>query len=1381
MSFRTKMLVLFAGLLFVPKLFPVSFNREVKVLLMKDGLLSDYVNCVEQDKQNMIWIGTEFGLNRFDGVSMSAFTFDPQNPYSLSNNVIHDIYPDKDGSNVWIATEGCLNKYEYKSGRFLKFKHQPQKNAPAYNDIVKIIARDENSFWLASYRGGVHIFDKKTGKITWVNEILKQVTRNDAALRVRTILYDDNNTDLWIATQGNGLFKYQTKTKLIERYFEKTAAGISFDCMYSDGKNTIWVGSNKGLFKYNSNTNSFVVDKRFSFLNQHTITDLKASKNKKELYLSTDRGLYVVSIAQLESDVALSYKYISEGADSKGLSTAYVNSVFEDHSQNLWVSTASGGVNLLLNKPSKFEVVFRTGKNSGTERKILPVTEDLQGRLWMGYSTDALFVSDTLKHNFSKSTIISELRKTGTADIQSLCFSKSNVLWIGTANKGLISYDFTNRELYIYNNQNSNIPDNDIRVIKEDSKGNIWVATNRGGLCSFYQKSQSFEVYNPTDRNISFAGISSLVEDNEGNWWMGTDDNGLKMFNPQTNTSFAYSSAEKGNFYIPDNYISSLYIDTKGQVWLGSRNGGLSYFNKNNNGFKAIPSRVGLPQSISHIEGDKKGNLWISAINSVFCYNPTNNTIVSYRQSEGINAGLFLLNSGIKTRSGRIYFAATKGLLGFNPNDFYASSEKAFSTLITGIQISNRAKDENENVWIRNLEVAQKLELAYYQSSFTIHFVSPNYEHSNEIKYAYYLEGEESTWNYMGNNSFASYRNLEPGKYVFKVKASNANNIWSEKTTELILIITPPFWARWYMKLVYFLLFLLSLWGLWKYTIARLRRINNLRLKEIEREKTNEVNNAKLQFFTNISHEFRTPITLILSPLSKILEHETDPEKKYLLDLMRKNSNRLLRLVNEVLDFRKLDKENIELHYEKVDVIQFTHELFNSFSVLSKDKNIDMIFNHQSDNFSVYIDKEVIEKTIVNLLSNALKFSHEGGEVTLTVENDEANESIIIEVLDNGIGLNAIHKNRIFELFYQAKTDHQYTEPGSGIGLYLVKSLVELHKGKITVESEENKGCKFTVILPYNQQNSNSLPETPSEITNEAIFDNISEIDEVLESQAEELHKIHQSAYEKVTYTLLVVEDDTDVRQFLVNEFSSEFKIMEAENGEEALLLSKDKHIDIVLSDIMMPRMNGIQFCEAFKKDINTSHIPLILLTAKSSIENKIEGIEYGADDYVIKPFSVKYLRTKMYSLLRKKEEMRKVFGKNFTISEPELKVLSIDDVLITKAIDFIRLNITNAELNGEVLADHLNISRVHLYRKLKAIVDCSSSEFIRRVRLKHAITLLDANNLNISEVAYDCGFNSPAYFSTCFSSFYGMSPKEYIHKKHGITQPKNDFESMMD
>jgi len=1381
MNFRTKLLLLLVELLFVTKILPVSFNREVKVMLMKDGLLSDYVNCVVQDRQNMIWIGTEFGLNRFDGIGMTAFTFDPQNPYSLSNNVIHDIYPDKDGKNVWIATDGCLNKYEYASGRFVRFKHLPQKNSQAYNDIVKIIARDANSLWLASYRGGVHVFDKNTGKITSISEILTKFPINDGTLKVRTILYD-NNKNLWIATQGNGLLKFDTKTKNTERYFEKTASGISFNCIYLDGKNTIWVGSSKGLFKYNSNNNSFSFDKRFLFLDRHTITDLKVSKNRKELYLSTNKGLYVVPSAQLEFDLPLSYKFISEGIENKGLSTAYINSVFEDRSQNLWVSTASGGLNLLLNKPSKFEMVFQKDKNIGTERKLLPIVEDLQGRLWLGYSTDALYMSDTLKHNFNKSGLNNELRKLGNTEIQSLCFSKSNVLWIGTANKGLISYDFTNKELYIYNNQNSNIPDNDIRAIKEDSKGNIWVGTNRGGLCSFYQKSQSFEVYNPTDRNSNFTGINALVEDNEGNWWIGTDENGLKMFNPQTNTSYSFSSAEKGSYYIPDNYISSLYVDLKGQVWLGSRNGGLSYFNKNNNRFKALTSRLGLPQSISHIEGDQKGNLWISAINSVYCYNSTNNTIVSYRQSEGVNAGLFLINSGIKTTSGRIFFAATKGLIGFNPNDFYTSSEKAFSTLITGIQISNHSKDENENVWIRNLEVTKKLELAHYQSSFTIHFVSPNYEHSNETKYAYYLKGEESTWNYMGNNNSASYRNLEPGKYVFKVKASNANNIWSETTTELEIIITPPFWARWYMKLLYFVFFMLTLWGLWKYTLARLQRINNLRLKDIEREKSDEINNAKLQFFTNISHEFRTPITLILSPLSKIMEHETDPEKKYLLNLMRKNSNRLLRLVNEVLDFRKLDKENIQLHYEKVNVIQFTHELFNSFSVLSKDKNIDMIFKHQSDDFLVYIDKEVIEKTIVNLLSNALKFSHEGGEVILSIENDDLNESIIIEVSDNGIGLNAVHKDRIFELFYQAKTDHQYTQPGSGIGLYLIKSLVELHKGKITVESEENKGCKFTVVLPYNRQNTTVLSNDSSkEISNNEIDVNIGEIDEVLDVQTENVHKIHLAACEKGIYTLLIVEDDPDVRQFLVYEFKDEFKILEAENGEEALLLSKEKQIDIVLSDIMMPRMNGIQFCEALKKDINTSHIPLILLTAKSSIENKIEGIEYGADDYVVKPFSVKYLRTKMYSLLLKKEEMRKAFGKSFSINEPEIKSLSIDDVLINKAIEYIRQNITDTELNGEMLADHLNISRVHLYRKLKSIVDCSSSEFIRRVRLKHAITLLEANNMNVSEVAYDCGFNSPAYFSTCFSSLYGMSPKEYIHKKQSESVTKNDFESMME
>jgi signal transduction histidine kinase/DNA-binding response OmpR family regulator len=732
---------------------------------------------------------------------------------------------------------------------------------------------------------------------------------------------------------------------------------------------------------------------------------------------------------------------------------------------------------------------------------------------------------------------------------------------------------------------------------------------------------------------------------------------------------------------------------------------------------------------------------------------------------------LFLINSGIKTTKGRILFAATKGIVAFNPNNFFSSSETAFPTVISAIQISNHTKDETENLWFKNLEQKKTLTLKYDQSSFTVYFVSPNYEHANETKYAFYLEGEENLWNYMGNSNFASYRNLKPGKYVFKVKASNANNIWCKTVTELEIVIEPPFWETWPMKVIYFLLLFVVIWSLWKFALARIKRINNQRLEVIERQKNDEINNAKLQFFTNISHEFRTPITLILSPLAKLIENENDADKKYLLEVMRKNSNRLLRLVNEVLDFRKLDKETVHLHFENTNIIEFLNELFNSFAVFSKEKKIDMIFVHPDDEITVAIDKEVIEKTVLNLLSNAMKFSFEGSEVILSVENDTNNKQLIIEVKDFGIGLNYENKTRIFEQFYQVKTDHQYTEPGSGIGLHLVKSLVELHHGTIRVESEENKGSRFIVVLPYNISAQQLENVESKQFVNDSERNWDAEIEIINESSTNlESAEINLEKPEKTNYTLLIVEDDSDVRSYLVNEFQHEFNIIEAENGLIALEISKVKPLDIVLSDIMMPKMNGVEFCNAFKKDLTTSHIPLILLTAKSSIENKIEGIEFGADDYIVKPFNVKYLRTKMYSLIRKREEMRKTFGKSFSINMPVVESQSIDDVLITKAIQFIKDNLTNADLNGEMLADKLNISRVHLYRKLKALVDCSSSEFIRRVRLKHAITLLDANNLNISEVAYDSGFSSPAYFSTCFSSFYGMSPKEYIHQKQTQT-----------
>ena len=901
------------------------------------------------------------------------------------------------------------------------------------------------------------------------------------------------------------------------------------------------------------------------------------------------------------------------------------------------------------------------------------------------------------------------------------------------------------------------------------------MGTNKKGLCSFYQKSQSFEIYNSSDKNKSFSGIRQLAEDKSGNWWIGTEDNGIKMLNPMNGKILSFESSKKRNYYIPDNYISSIYIDKKDQVWVGTRNGGLSYYNKANNLFKSIPAITSIPQCISHIEADKKGNLWISSINSVYCFNMSTNSTVSYNQNDGVNGGLFLINSGIKTTKGRILFASTKGIVAFNPNNFFSSAETAFPTVISGIQISNHTKDENENLWIKNLEQKKSISLKYNQASFTLYFVSPNFEHANETKYAYYLEGEENAWNFMGNNNFASYRNLKPGKYIFKVKASNANNIWCKTVTELEIIIKPPFWETWPMLALYIILLFLVAWALWKYALARIKRVNNHRLEEVERLKNDEINDAKLQFFTNISHEFRTPITLILSPLAKIIEKETDVEKKYLLEVMRKNSNRLLRLVNEVLDFRKLDKETVHLHYEKTNIIEFINELYNSFAVLSKEKKIDMIFVHPDEEIIVSIDRNVVEKTILNLLSNAMKFSFEENEIIRTIENDTENNQLIIEVKDFGIGVSNENKVRIFEQFYQVKTDHQYTEPGSGIGLFLVKSLVELHHGSIQVESEENKGSRFIVYLPYNISSQLYEIAESQQIVNNSERNWDAEIEIINENATNiESSELIQEAPIKTNYNLLIVEDDSDVRNYLVNEFRNEFNIIEAENGLVALEISKEKPLDIVLSDIMMPKMNGIEFCNAFKKDIATSHIPLILLTAKSSIENKIEGIEFGADDYIVKPFNVKYLRTKIYSLIRKREEMRKTFGKSFSINMPVVESQSIDDVLITKAIKFINDNLTNADLNGEMLADKLNISRVHLYRKLKALVDCSSSEFIRRVRLKHAINLLDANNLNISEVAYDSGFSSPAYFSTCFSNFYGMSPKEYIHQKQNPTSNQN-------
>lgn len=1357
----------------ITPIWSINPNRDVKVFLMKDGLLSDYVNCIAQDKFNMIWIGTEFGLNKYDGLQMTSFIFDPQNPHSISNNFIHDIYVDKINDPIWIATDAGLNKYDYKTGRFIKYFYKLNKS---YNDIVKIIPKDRNSLWLASFRGGLLSFNIKKGEIQWNKEVFLHSIHPDGSMRVNSII-QDKERNIWIGTLGNGLYKLNVHQNKVSRYFTDNPSLLNVESFFIDPNNTLWIGTNKGLFKYNIDANLFVSDKRAAFLNSATIKSIKPSQNNQEVHICTDKGIYILKMSQLMSNSAIQFRFITENPESKGLSNSFITNILEDNSRNLWISTSSGGLNLILNKPSKFELVFETKKNPTIERKFLPITEDDKHRVLFGSNITQLYLSDTIQSHFSRTTLLlNELKKFGITDIQALCFSKSNVLWIGTPNNGLACYDFNTKEAYIYNSQNSNLPDNDIRAIKEDSKGNIWIGTNKGGLCSFYQKSQSFEIYNSTEKNQSFIGIRQIAEDNSGNWWIGTEDNGLKFVNPMTGQIRSFESNKKNEDYIPDNYMSAVFVDKKDRVWVGTRNGGLCYYDKSNKIFKSIPSRIGLPQSISHIEGDEKGNLWISSISSLYCYNTTTNTAVNYSKSDGIDGGLFLINSGIKTSKGRILFASTNGIIAFNPKNFFSSSETAFQTVITALQISNHTKDETENLWIRNLEQQKMVSLKHDQSSFTINFVSPNFEHANETKYAYYLEGEESTWNYMGNNNFASYRNLKPGKYIFRVKASNANNIWCKKVTELEIIIEPPLWETWPMKVIYLILLSLAGWAMWKYASRRIARINNQKIKEIEHRKNDEINNAKLQFFTNISHEFRTPITLILSPLSKLIEKEADPDKKYLLEVMRKNSNRLLKLVNEVLDFRKLDNETIQLHYEQTNIIEFINELTNSFSVFSKDKKIDILLVHPDSEISVSIDRMVVEKTILNLVSNAIKFSFEGNEVIVSVENDSTNQQVVIEVKDFGLGLNNENKTRIFEQFYQVKTDHQYTEPGSGIGLYLVKSLVELHHGTIRVESELNKGSRFIVKLPYNISSPALETDESHEFINNSDYNWDAEIETINESSfILENPRLAHGISPNTKYNLLIVEDDVDVRNYLVTEFRDEFHITEAENGLVALEISQEKSFDLVLSDIMMPKMNGIEFCNAFKKEIRTSHIPLILLTAKSSMENKIEGIEFGADDYIVKPFNVKYLRTKIYSLIRNREELRNSFGKSFSINMPVSEKQSPDDKLITKAIEFIKENITNTDLNGEMLADQLNISRVHLYRKLKALVDCSSSEFIRRVRLKHAITLLEANNLNVSEIAYDCGFSSPAYFSTCFSNFYGMSPKEYLHRKQN-TDHKTDF-----
>jgi len=1341
----------------------------------EEGLSSNAIYSILQDSKGFIWMATEEGLNKFDGKNFTHFSAN-SGRYSLSNNHTQTLLLAPDG-NIWSGTSDGLNIYDYKSDSIIKVRKNTNPLKLVYNDITFLTsANDKKKTWIGTYGDGVNYFNWNESK--FYNLRLPTINKVAPPLYIMSLLEDDNNR-LWIGTQHNGLYRYDIDEKKIH-FYPLPENSLFIRSIYQDSFRRIWIGTSRGCYLYNETTNLLELVNFPLDLKTNSIGIIKEDHAGK-IWIGTEQILMSFSVRSFSTKEKFTYQVFNQGESSTKLSCSSINSLFADQDNNIWIGTAWGGVNMLKGTPTKFKLYKHEAdsKNSLPNSPITAICPDKKGNLFIGtLGTDNIGVCEI---NL-QSEVIKELdinKKFPGLIYQAIFLDSQSNLWFGTYNNGLIKMDKNGKNYtrYFFDNLNPNsLPGNDVRCIYEATDHSIWVGTSNG-LAKFTNDNKTIGRVNILNNR---TGIRCIKESKNREMWIGTYGSGVITYN-----SISHKVNLKPTIYSPRVVCDILiYNDI---VWFTTQGEGLFAYNQRTNRGKRYTESNGLNSNyIRSIARDKTGKIWIATSKGISKLNPGTKEIENFSTQDGIQSREFSERAVTELSNGLLAFGGYIGLNIFNPMNV-TKNDKCPPVVFTKLMIYNEVITPSENKHKNsplkeNISLADKIVLNYNQSVFTIEFVGVNYNANQKIQYAYFLEGSDKKWNHLGNQNNVTFRNLLPGEYTFKVKASSPDAVWSDSNIATIeIIIKPPFWKTYWAYFIYLVILTALLYFVWLFFTIRIRTANHLKIERAKREKEEELHQEKLQFFTNISHEFRTPLTLIIGPLEKMQLDETEEDKKAHLKLMLRNAKRLLGMVNQLLDFRKTERGQMRLKVQEQDIIPVISEIMISFEELRKHKNIQFDFIHEQDTLQGWFDVEFINKSLINLLSNSFKFTNTNGiiSISIVVKKDLLeNKEFEITISDNGKGIQQSEIKSIFDRFFQGK-EQSNIQQGSGIGLHLVKNLIELHHGTIEVESIPNLKTEFKISLPIEK----SAYLKKELMDDEEANSNQEKNETIIDLSFSDTEKMDVEKFkDRNKKRILIVEDNEDIRSYIHSILGQDYAIEEAENGAIAIEMIALIDYDLIISDLMMPEMDGIEMCRRLKSSIETNHIPIIILTAKSEIENKIEGLKIGADSYITKPFHPEHLMVRVSKLIELRELLKDRYSRKISLGDlnkPDTVSVSPDELFLQKTISIILDKLVETEFNGDSLAYVLGISRMGLHRKIKALTGQSTGEFIRNIRLKKACEFLTIQGKNISEVCYDVGFNSPSYFTTCFTEAFKMTPSEYVRSVKNTTidskNAKND------
>ena len=951
---------------------------------------------------------------------------------------------------------------------------------------------------------------------------------------------------------------------------------------------------------------------------------------------------------------------------------------------------------------------------------------------------------------------------------------KSGILWIATYFGGLNKFDRKTEKFYAYryNPSDPNSISEDIVIsIAEDPSGFIWAGTPDNGLHRFDKEKKEFtfikyKLDDPDDLSSTYA--ANLYVDRSGLLWISARLDGIFSYDYRKDIFVHYENDPHNTNSLGNNVVDLIFQDNSGNYWFGLAGKGLDKLDKKHNRFTHYTTRDGLPgNNIYSILEDDKSNLWISTEKGLSVFNPQNNTFRNFDTEDGLPG--YLLWCGCKSKTGEYIYGCSSGLAVFHP-DSIKENNRFPPVYITDFSLFNKPVAigydslTKRTILSRSIIGCDQLELNYDDKVFSFEFSVLDYYSPENNKYAYIMEGFDKDWTYTEPGRMtATYTNLDPGQYFFKVKASDKYGKWAAVGALIKIVILPPWWQTTWAYIMYLLFIICAVYIAWKTQVKRIRIQHEYEMSKFEAAKLHEMDQIKSRFFTNISHEFRTPLTLIIGPAQKLLEKAEDEISKENIDTIQRSARKLNKLVDELLDISKIEAGEMRLKAAEVDLISLIKDTVFPFQPFAERKKIELKLSYDEDQINIYLDKVKADKILNNILSNALKFTPEGGRVEVRVKrNDKTAE---ITITDTGIGIRKDKIDKIFDRFYQADDSRTREQEGTGIGLALARELIELHRGRVEVESEEGKGTTFRLTFLLGKEYLKADEICEEELNGEAGVEMPEP--EIKNESIKGDNKIVDFSEDTPKKQILIVEDNMDVRKYLDGILVREYTVIEAKDGEEGLNKSFEYLPDIIISDIMMPKIDGLQMCSQLKNDPRTSHIPLIMLTARAAINDKIEGLETGADEYIMKPFEAAELKARIKNLLEQRKRLHEHF-RNYGYLEIDSKNVSLPDhQFIQNSIELVNKYIDSSELGVDFLASRLSVSKSVLNKKLSALTGDTPAEFIKRIRLSRAAKLIELNAGNISEIAIEVGFSNPAYFAECFRKQFGISPSQY-HRNRG-------------